>query len=153
MSMFRCPDAALVLAALMFSCSDDSNDMDSSSAGTGGSTGGPAAQEVTFTADVHPILLMKCGSSECHDGSRKPIQPGHAAADVQAAYAATQETGQMGQPVYERILARITSADPGSIMPPPYANPPCQGAIGAPGCITEDELAVIRAWIAAGTPP
>jgi hypothetical protein len=149
MSMLTRPAAALVLAALMFGCSDDSDGGGAAAAGTGGAT----VPEVTFTDDVHPILQMKCGaSSACHDGSTAPTLPAHGAADVQEAYDATQAIGQTGEPVYERILARITSDDPMTIMPPTYASPRCEGAIGAPGCITEDELALIRAWIDAGTP-
>jgi hypothetical protein len=140
--------APLAVAALLFGCSDDSAD-DGASAGTGGA---PTGAVVTFTDDIHPILQAKCGNSMCHDGSRAPVQPGHGAADVQVAYDATQAIGQMGQPVYERILLRITSDDPSFIMPPSYAVPPCEGAVGAAGCINEAELALIQAWIDAGTP-
>jgi hypothetical protein len=56
----------------------------------------------------------------------------------------------MDELVYERILARITSET--ASMPPDYANPPCSGMIGAPGCITDAELALIQEWIAQGTP-
>jgi hypothetical protein len=82
-----------------------------------------------------------------------PFRPGHAAAETEAAYAATQQAGLNGQAVYERIIARVTSADPAQIMPPPYAEPPCEGAIGASGCLTEDELGLLRAWVAQGAPP
>ena len=57
----------------------------------------------------------------------------------------------LGGPVYERILTRIT--DESTMMPPSFANPPCEGEIGAPGCITQAELDLIEAWIDAGTPP
>jgi hypothetical protein len=120
-------------------------------AGSGGSGGGPAA--VTFAEDIHPILLAKCGDSDCHSGSRAPFQPGHGAADVDDAYEATQEIGVEDEPVYERILFRITTTVPGLMMPPSYAEPPCEGTIGAPGCISEDELELIQAWIDGGAPP
>jgi hypothetical protein len=124
---------------LMFACSSDDGDS--------------GARTVTFTEDIHPVLLAKCGASGCHDGNQAPILPGHADVDVQAAYDATQaEYQDTDQRVYERILARVTSEDPTAIMPPPYTNPPCQGMIGAPGCITEAELALIQEWIAQGTP-
>src|SRR4051812_21009204 len=112
MSMWTRPAAALVVAALTFGCSDDSGDEDTGAAGTGGG----AAAPVSFAADIHPILQMKCGTSGCHDGAQEPILPGHGAADVQHAYEATQKIEQStGQPVYERILARITSTNPSEI--------------------------------------
>jgi hypothetical protein len=138
MSRLGSPGAALLAAMLMFACSSDDGDS------------GP--RTVTFTNDIHPILQMKCGGSGsgCHGVDQAPIQPGHGAADVAAAYEATQEVGRMDELVYERILARITSET--ASMPPDYANPPCSGMIGAPGCITEAELALIQEWIAQGTP-
>jgi hypothetical protein len=117
-----------------------------------GGSGGAPPSDVTFTEDIHPILLAKCGASGCHDGANEPILPGHGAADVEEAYEATQSLYQGGQPVYERILARITSTEPGLMMPPDFANPPCRGTIGTPGCITQAELDLIEAWIDAGTP-
>lgn len=131
------------LAAVLLACSDDSG-------GDGRDMG--SAEPVSFAADIHPILLAKCSGSSCHGMPMGPFRPGHAAADGDAAYAATQQAGLNGQAVYERILARA-SAEAAQIMPPPYAMPPCEGAIGAPGCLTEDELDLIRAWVAQGTPP
>lgn len=163
MSRFGTPLAALVAATFVLACSSDDSD-DASNAGGGGTAGGgtggsgtggsgmqmPTA--VTFTDDIHPILLAKCGTSGCHDGSQEPFLPGHGAADVEEAYAATQATSSLGGRVYERILERITSEDPSAIMPPPYPPANCGGAIGEPGCVTQAELDLIEAWIAAGTP-
>ncbi|HWO12931.1 MAG TPA: hypothetical protein VNN80_25705 [Polyangiaceae bacterium] len=113
----------------------------------------PEPDPVSFAADVHPILLQKCAGSSCHSVSMGPFRPGHAAADVNEAYAATQQTGLMQQPVYRRMLARASSADPTLVMPPSWATPPCDGAVGTPGCLSEDELALIDAWVAQGAPP
>ena len=148
MSRFGSPLAALIAATLVFGCSSDDSG-DDGGGGTGGS-GGQLPPEITFTADIHPILQQKCGASDCHDGEQAPILPGHGAADVAEAYAATQATSFTGDPVYERILARIT--DETSMMPPNFASPPCQGEIGSPGCVTQAELDLIEAWIEAGTP-
>lgn len=165
MSRFGTPLAALVAAAFVLACSsDDSDDGGSSNGGTGGGSGGSGggggsggqmAAAVSFADDIHPILQMKCGGTgnSCHGIDQAPYQPAHGSADVDEAFEATQGDGVTGEPVYERILERITSDDPTAIMPPSYANPPCEGAIGAPGCITEAELALIEAWIEAGTPP
>jgi hypothetical protein len=133
MSSFRTSLAALAVAILSVACSSDDDD----------------GAEVTFTNDIHPILQAKCGTSGCHDGSQAPTLPGHGAADVQEAYEATQSMS-LGEPVYERILARVTDED--AMMPPSFASPPCQGEIGTPGCLTQAEVDLIAAWIEAGTP-
>lgn len=138
MSRIGSPLAALAVVTLMLGCSSDDD--------------GPGVDPVTFTQDIHPILLAKCGTSGCHDGSQAPVLPAHGAVDVDEAFEATQNLGLMDQPVYERIVVRVTSDDEQSLMPPPYTNPPCTGGIGAPGCITEAELALLQEWIAQGTP-
>jgi hypothetical protein len=170
MSKFGTSVAALVAATFMLACSSDDSDdggggasggSGGSSGGTSGSGGGTSGSggggqmppAVSFAADIHPILLAKCGASGCHDGSQTPILPGHGAADVMEAYEATQEEsiapGFDGF-VYERILIRITDEE--SMMPPDFANPPCEGEIGTPGCLTQAEVDLIEAWIEAGTP-
>lgn len=145
MSRMRSPVGALLAAMLMFACSSEDSDGSSEDPDDG-------PEPVTFAADIHPILQMKCSGagSGCHAVDQAPIQPGHAAADVDAAYEATQEVGTTGAPIYERILARVTNE--AAMMPPDYANPPCSGMIGAPGCLSEAELELIEAWIAQGTP-
>lgn len=135
--------ATLAVASLAFGCSSDSE-------GTGDAPSGP--EPVTFTEDIHPILQLKCGRSGCHDGSQVPTLPGHGALNVREAYDATQSIGLDGEPVYQRILTRVSTDEPGFMMPPSYTNPPCSGVVGAPGCITEAELASIQEWIAQGTP-
>jgi hypothetical protein len=134
--------ASLAVATLTFGCSSDSEEPADPPSGP---------EPVTFTADIHPILQMKCGTSDCHDGEQAPALPGHGAADVQEAYDATQATSILGGRVYERILIRVSTDDPDFMMPPSYTNPPCSGVVGAPGCITEAELALIQEWIAQGT--
>jgi hypothetical protein len=161
--------APLAIAAFCFGCSDDSSDGDdttggTSSGGTAGTanagtsnagTGGGGGDAVSFATDVYPILRAKCGSSGCHDGSSAPILPGHGAADEMDAYAATQapSTRDNVTPVYERILARASGTDQDGMMPPNFANPPCNGTIGVGGCLTQAELDIIEAWVDQGAPP
>lgn len=114
--------------------------------GDEGDAGGGAAQ-VTFTRDVHPILLAKCGTAGCHDMPNL-YQPGHGAADVAVAYESATGLGSVGEPIYERILIRTNSPDPASIMPPNYAG--CAGALGQPGCLTQAEYDTIEAWVEQG---
>jgi cytochrome c len=157
MSRFGTPLAALVAATFVLACSSDDSD-DGGSGNGGGGSGGSGMQmppAVSFAEDIHPILQMKCSGTgnSCHGVDQAPYQPAHGSSDVDEAYEATQGDGVTGEPVYERILERITSEDPTSIMPPSYASPPCQGAIGAPGCVTAAELALIEAWIEQGAPP
>ena len=144
------PAMTFAIAALSFACSDAPSE-DAAAAG-GGNSDGASRSEVAFSDDIHPILLAKCGASGCHDGSQAPILPGHGAADVQQAYDATRSISPTGEPVYERILTRISTTEPNYMMPPSFANPPCRGTIGTPGCISEAELALIQEWIDAGAP-
>jgi len=149
-----------VAGALAVGCSDDgSNAGDGGgtggmggSAGTGGSAGDGA---VSFAADIHPILVLKCSdqASQCHSSPNNgPFQPGHGATSADVAYDETQELSSAGEPIYERMLERVTTEGPMS-MPPPYANPPCEGEVGAPGCLSEAEVELLRTWIEQGTPP
>jgi hypothetical protein len=136
------------LVIVLLACSDDSG---SDAGGGAGGTGSP--EPISFAADIHPILLAKCSGTRCHGMPMGLFLPGHAAVDGDAAYAATQQEGLNGQAVYERILARVSSVDPAQMMPPPFAMPPCEGAIGAPGCVTEGELELLEAWVDQGAPP
>jgi hypothetical protein len=118
--------------------------------GQGGGGGGPPA--VSFAEDIHPIFLAKCAGSGCHSVAN-PYQPGHAAEDVDAAYAAATGVTASGEPAYERILARASGDDPRGIMPPTYAPlAPCQGALGQPGCLTQAEFDLIQDWVDQGRP-
>jgi hypothetical protein len=140
----------IVAGALAFGCSDDASDD-----GAGGGAGGSADGAVSFAADIHPILVLKCSdqSSQCHSSPNNgPFQPGHAATAAAVAYAEAQELSSSGEPIFERMLERVTTEGPSS-MPPPYANPPCDGEVGTPGCLSEAEVALLRAWIEQGTPP
>ncbi len=163
--MSRFGTCALTLFALagLFGCSDDAGPS-TASAGTGGGAGAGGgagvggsgagaggAEALSFAADIFPILSMKCAGSNCHGRDQGMFQPAHGSANVDEAYAATQQPGSMGEPVYERILVRVTSDV--AMMPPDYANPPCPGEVGAPGCISEAELALLEAWVEQGALP
>jgi hypothetical protein len=137
----------LMVASLALGCSDEETP-----GGSGGMGGGGMGPAVSFAADIHPILLMKCGAGECH-GIDNLFQPGHGSADVEVAYAATQRTSA-GAPVYERILLRTSGMDEYGFMPPETFGPmPCQGALDAPGCLTTAEWELIQAWVSQGAPP
>lgn len=121
-------------------CGDEGGD-DETSNGTGGGA------QVTFTRDVHPILVAKCGNSSCH-GTADFGLPGHGSADVDEAYEAVTGLSYAGGPVYERILVRV--ANPAAIMPPASAG--CTGGIGQPNCITQAEFDILEAWVEQGHP-
>lgn len=137
--------ALFAIAGLAIGCSDDD------APGRGGAAGTGGADPVSFAVDVHPLLLRKCAGGDCHSVDVPNFLPGHAAEDVDEAYLATQASGLGGEPVYERMLARVTA--PEMMMPPDFANPPCEGVLGEGGCLTEQEVALIEAWVAAGAPP
>jgi hypothetical protein len=140
-----------LVTVLAFACSDGDGEGDGAgaAAGAGGTSSAPS---VTFTRDIHPIFVAKCSASDCHD---EPgfILPGHGSPDVNIAYESVTSTGSIGMPIYDRILVRIAATDPSFIMPPPYASPvPCEGAIGRPGCVTQAEFDLIKAWVDQGHP-
>jgi hypothetical protein len=129
--------------ACALGCGDESGD-----GGSANGQGGGGGDRVTFTEDIHPILVAKCGDAMCH-GDADAFLPGHAVADAAVAYQEVLDTSPAGGPVYERILVRI-SAEPNAIMPPNYAG--CMGAIGAEGCISQAEYDLIDAWVDQGHP-
>jgi hypothetical protein len=139
----------LAASWLALACGDDSSsDAGSPDAGSAGSgMGGMGGDAVSFAEDIHPILLAKCSGSSCHSAAN-PFLPGHAAPDVDDAYEATQSTSTLNGPVYERIAIRGSGASAAGFMPPS-----CSGPVGAAGCLTEEELALIDAWVAADAPP
>jgi hypothetical protein len=102
---------------------------------------------VSFAEDIHPILLAKCSGSSCHSAANSFL-PGHAQPDVEDAYEATQSMSTLSGPVYARIAIRGSGASPAGFMPPS-----CSGPVGAEGCLTEEELELIQAWVAADAPP
>ena len=142
--------ALLLVCAL--GCGSDEGDGDPAGQGGGsGNGGGGAGDMVSFAEDIHPIFLAKCAGSGCHSVAN-PVQPGHAAADVEDAYIAATGITSLSAPAYERILIRIASPDPATMMPPSYASMPCEGALGAPGCVTQVEFDLIQDWVEQGRP-
>lgn len=131
--------ATLIALTASLACGDDEG-------------GTPAPEPLSFAEDVHPILLLKCAGSDCHSNDNS-IQPGHAAPVAADAYTATQRASGDVR-VYDRILARASGNDPFGFMPPSSFGPmPCQGALGAPGCLTVAEYETIEEWIAQGAQP
>lgn len=132
----------LALVCGLVGCGDDGGD-------DGSSNGGQGSAQLTFTRDVHPIFVAKCGDSVCH-GMAGSALPAHGAQDVAVAYEAVIASSFAGGPVYAEILRRIASDDPFSIMPPQYAG--CMGALGQEGCISQAEYDLIEAWVELGHP-
>ena len=114
--------------------------------GSGGTSNPGVSDEdlVSFDDDIHPILVAKC--NPCH-ATPTVFTPGHAAADPNAAFAATQGMS-LDQPVYERILARTSGEDPGGFMPPSDVG--CMGPLGSEGCLTVAEFDLIQLWVEQG---
>jgi hypothetical protein len=120
----------------------------------GDDAGGDGAS-VTFTKDIHPIFEAKCSGSFCH-GVADSFRPGHGVADVNVAYTEATGVGSGGVPVYELILQRVASVNPGEVMPPSFATPPCgagtPAGLGQPGCLTQAEYDLIKKWVDEGHP-
>jgi len=158
MAMIRFEHGGLaLLLACVVGCSEGDDSTPDQGQGGGSGAGGGSGDSVSFAGDIHPIFLAKCAGSGCHSEAN-PYQPGHAAADVDAAYDAATGVTASGDLVYERILARASGDDPRGIMPPSYAPAtvaapvPCQGSLGQPGCVTQVEYDLIQDWVDQGRP-
>jgi len=138
---------SLIAVAAVGCSSGDDIEMDGM--GQGGTSAVPT---VTFTKDIHPIFVMNCGKSGCHD-TAGGFLPGHGDPNVDDAYQEVLRTGSLNVPIYEAILTRTASTDPMFVMPPNYATPvPCNGGLGTPGCLTQEQYDLIKSWVDQGHP-
>jgi hypothetical protein len=100
-----------------------------------------ADPQIDFNRDVRPILSDRCFS--CHGPDHEDRQAG-LRLDVRDDAIAELDSGMTavvpGEPASSEIMARITSADPDVVMPPPRLNKP----------ITPAEAEILKRWIAAG---
>lgn len=94
----------------------------------------PAAGDLSFATDIQPIFNQTCGP--CHaEAGQSGVSIGDP--DIDTAFESAVD-------FEDRVLERI---DLGT-MPPPCGG----GAPGDPGCISEEDLADVEAWYAAGAP-
>ena len=107
------------------------------------------APEVDFTRDVAPLLAARC--YQCHGPDASSRKAGlrldrrdaaTAAPRTAATAAAARRAIVPGDPDASELIARVTSADPDERMPP----------VDGHAALTAAEVAVLRAWIAAGAP-
>jgi hypothetical protein len=112
---------------------DENDDGDVTPPAPGPGVPAPSVTPVTFTNDIRPILVDNCG--RCHASGGLP------------AFASANASTAFNVAVSERssIVREITAGD----MPADTCN---GGAPGTAGCVSTADLALIRAWIAAGTP-
>jgi hypothetical protein len=99
-----------------------------------------AQEPVRFGSDVLPILSTNCFA--CHGPDEKNRQAG-LRLDVEEAAKAKRRSGfpiAPGQPEKSLIIARLTSADPDLVMPPPSAHRK----------VSPDQIETLRRWIAEG---
>ncbi len=99
-----------------------------------------ALAEVSFNRDVRPILSNNCyychGTDPNHrKGDRRLDTPEGAMADIDGVKAIVP-----GKPDDSELIARILSADPDVVMPPPKANK----------SVSPAEKDILRRWIAEG---
>ncbi|MFM8891653.1 MAG: DUF1549 domain-containing protein, partial [Planctomycetia bacterium] len=100
-----------------------------------------AAGRVDFNRDVRPILSDRCFT--CHGPDAEQRQAGLRLDDRRLAVAVLESGATAlvpGDPAASAILARITSTDPDTVMPPPRINKP----------ILPAEAEILRRWIAEG---
>ncbi len=100
-----------------------------------------AEVKLDFNRDVRPILSDRCFA--CHGPDAEDRQAG-LRLDVRDAAIAPLDSGLVavvpGDHAKSEIIARITSADPDVVMPPPRVNKP----------ITPAEAEILKRWIAEG---
>jgi mono/diheme cytochrome c family protein len=99
-----------------------------------------AAEPVRFGRDVLPILSANC--FVCHGPDEKNRKAG-LRLDIEADAKATRRRGSPiapGQPEKSLIIARLTSADPDLMMPPPSAHKQ----------VKPEQIETLRQWIAEG---
>src|SRR5262245_552123 len=99
-----------------------------------------AAEPVRFGRDVLPILSANCFA--CH-GPDEKNRKARLRLDVEADAKATRRSGAPvapGHPENSLIIARLTSADPDFVMPPPSAHKQ----------VKPEQIETLRRWIAEG---
>ena len=92
-------------------------------------------EDVSFNTHILPILTEKCGTTECHDGTKKP--------DLRAAnaYRELKSGGYYNVtfPEDSKIYVSITDGIGGLVMPPS-------------GSVSQLDQELILTWIAKGAP-
>ena len=96
--------------------------------------GGPDARRVDFLHDVQPILANRCFT--CH-GPDKKKNKADVRLDVRESLLSLVVPGSAQQ---SKLMARVISPDPDTVMPPPHTA----------GRLDEAEIATIAQWINAG---
>jgi hypothetical protein len=97
---------------------------------------GAPADPVRYSRDVRPILAEHCFA--CH-GTDSAARKGKLRLDVQDV-AVARRAIVPGKPDESKLVARVFSADPAAVMPPPKAKKP----------LTGQEKDTLKRWIAAG---
>ena len=98
----------------------------------------PPAEDVVGFSDVYGLLVTRCG--QCHSGT-PAFLPAFAQPDEAAASALVQPGG-----LADRIFARAVTD---RTMPPACS----AGNFGDPGCVSEEEAALLQAWADGGYQP
>lgn len=141
------PILSLLFLLSALACSDGGDPVSPGNGNpSGGGDGGNDSTQVSFSADVLPILTASCASVGCHGaGSRS----GDLSLDAGDAYGESVGAVSFG---YAPAL-RIAAGDPsGSVLYQKLVGNPSFGVRmpygGAP--LAADEIATIRAWIEQG---
>ena len=95
-----------------------------------------AADPIRYSRDIRPILAEHCFA--CH-GPDQAARKARLRLDDRAA-AVAREAFVPGTPDQSKLVTRVFSADPGTLMPPPRVNKP----------LTAQQKETLRHWIAAG---
>ena len=142
------PVCALLLCALA-ACPGDGTGLDENGNPIGTL---PPPDAVTLSGDVQPIFTANCAFSGCHAGSSPALGQNLSAGQ---AYASIVNVTSQEVPALKRVLP--SSPDSSYLV---HKIEGTQGSVGGSGGrmplggapLTGEEIATIRAWIAAGAP-
>ena len=141
----------LLLVLLGTACAGDGTGLDENGIPVGGGSQPPDPQPtVTLNADVQPILSVSCAVSGCHVGPSPVLGQDLSAGRT---FASVVDVPSVEAPALRRV--RPFLADSSYLV---HKIQGTQAAVGGSGermpltggALTEDEIAVIRGWIAAG---
>jgi len=143
----------LLLASLMTACAGDGTGLDENGRPMGEVPRSPDPQApVTLSADVQPILSVGCALSGCHVGPNAVLGQ-----DLSAGRAFSSIVGVPSIEAPNLLRVQPFLPDSSYLVHKIEGTQTLVGGSGDRmplfgGALTEAEIAVIRAWIAAGAP-
>lgn len=140
----------LLLALLCTACAGDGTGLDENGRPLGDDPQPPSSPGVTLSADVQPILSLNCALSGCHAGPNPVLGQDLSAGRT---FGSVVNVPSVEAPALRRV--RPFLPDSSYLVHKIQGTQASVGGSGdrmplTGGPLTEDEIAVVRAWITAG---